>query len=86
MLKQGIKSTEWWGVVIVAVLAAAKTMGIVPQDATVDMMAQQGADLIPMLMTYLSSMAGNYGPLLVLAGLVYAYIKRRTALKAKAMK
>jgi len=85
-LKSGVKSTEWWGIVLVAALAVAKSYGIIPKDATVASLSQQSVEAMPALINGLVGLAQGYGPILAVAGLVYAYIKRRTALKGQASK
>ena len=83
MLKDGKKSTEWWTVVGVILLAGAKVLGIVPEDAT-DATVMEGAqDAVPYIVDRLMSLAGNNASLLIAAGIAWAYLKRRYGLKAR---
>ena len=86
MLKPGIKSTEWWGLVIVAAMAAAKMFGIIPEDATTESLAQQASESLPVLINGVIALVSQNSPILVVAGLVWAWMRRRTALKGKELK
>ena len=75
-MKTGFKSSEFTGVAAVALMAAAKIFGVTPEDAT--MVTQE---TIPLLI----DLVKDNSPILVAGGLVWAYLKRRSALKSKQM-
>lgn len=82
-LKPGKKSTEWWTVVGVILFAAAKAFNIIPQDATVETVTQQGSQAIPILVNGILDIAKQNGSILIAAGIAWAYLKRRYSLKAR---
>ena len=82
-LKSGKSSTEWWTVVGVIVLAAAKMLGIIPEDASVETVAEQGKEAIPYVFDRLMDLADSNGTILLAAGVAWAYLKRRYSLKAR---
>lgn len=86
ILKSGKTSTEWITLGVVILLAAAKMFGIVPEDATAESVSAQATEAIPALINGVTKIAAENGSLLVMAGLAWAYMKRRSSLKAKALK
>ena len=82
-LKPGKKSTEWWTVVGVIALAAAKALGIIPEDATEVTVMDGAQGAVPYLIDRLMSLAGNNSSILIAAGIAWAYLKRRYGLKAR---
>jgi len=83
MLKDGKKSTEWWTVVGVILLAGAKALGIIPEDATDTSVIEGTQEAVPYLVDRLMSLAGNNASILIAAGVAWAYLKRRYGLKAR---
>jgi len=82
-LKSGKTSTEWWTVMGVVALAAAKMLGIIPEDATVETVTQGGTEAIPYVADKLIAIADKNSALLIAAGIAWAYMKRRYGLKAR---
>ena len=85
-MKPGIKSSEFAGIAAVVLMGAAKLFGIVPQDATAETVGQQALDTIPLLINSLTMLARENSAILIPAGLAWAYLRRRTALKQQQMK
>ena len=82
-LKSGKSSTEWWTICAVVGLAAAKMFGLVPEDASVESVAKEGTEALPALINGVTELVKENGGLLVVSGLAWAYLKRRTGLKIK---
>ncbi|KXH69834.1 MAG: hypothetical protein AM326_01805 [Candidatus Thorarchaeota archaeon SMTZ-45] len=82
-LKSGKSSTEWWTIVGVIALAAAKMLGIIPEDSTVETVAEQGKEAIPYVFDRLMDIANGNASILIAAGIAWAYLKRRYSLKAR---
>ena len=76
-LKAGGKSTEFWALVGVGLLAVGKMVGVVPPET------QTPEEAIPALIDAVKHLAGENSQLLIMAGLAWAYIRRRSALKQK---
>jgi len=85
-LKSGKTSTEWITLAGVILFGAAKMFGIVPEDATTASVGAQATEALPALINGVMDLAKQNSSLLVMAGLAWAYLKRRTALKGKALK
>ena len=82
-LKSGKSSTEWWTVVGVIALAAAKMLGIVPEDASVETVATDGVEAMPYAFDKIMELIKGNSTLLIAAGIAWAYLKRRYGLKAR---
>ena len=85
-LKSGKTATEWITVGAVILFGAAKMFGIVPEDATPEMIGAQATEAVPILINGIINLAQQNSSLMIIAGLAWAYLRRRTILKAKALK
>jgi len=84
MLKIGRKSTEWWGVVSVGALVLLKATGVVDPDTTLEEIPEAlQTHALPYLTAKVTALADKHANLLIYAGVIWAYVKRRSALKAK---
>jgi hypothetical protein len=85
MLKSGKNSTEFWALIGLFVLVGLSVAGVLRperiQQATVNV--QETAGALPSLVNAVKDLAAQHGQILVYAGLAWAYIKRRSSLKAK---
>ena len=85
-LKSGKTTTEWITIAGVILFGAAKMFGIVPEDATPEMIGAQATEAVPILINGIINLAQQNSSLMIITGLAWAYLRRRTILKAKALK
>ena len=85
-LKSGKTTTEWITIAGVILFGAAKMFGIVPPDATPETIGAQATEALPILLNGIIDLAKQNSSLMIMAGIAWAYLKRRTILKARAMK
>jgi hypothetical protein len=82
-MKNGIRTTEFWlvaGVMLFALLVAFG--GLTPEKVQITTVKlRETTAALPELINALQTLAENLGPLLIAAGSVWAYLKRRTELK-----
>ena len=82
-LKSGKTATEWITVGAVILFGAAKMFGIVPLDATPETIGAQATEALPILLNGIIDLARQNSSLMVMAGLAWAYLRRRSDLKSK---
>ena len=85
-LKSGKTATEWLTIAGVILFGAAKMFGVVPPDATPETIGAQATEALPILLNGIIDLAKQNSSLMIMAGIAWAYLKRRTILKARAMK
>lgn len=85
-LTKGKSSTEWWTVIGAIALSFAQAFGIIPEGSTVVDITNQGEEALPLIVGSVVNLASQHSAALIAAGLAYAYLKRRSSLKAKTMK
>lgn len=84
-LKEGIKTTEFWLVLFVGLFAILSATGLLSSarlnKAAANM--QDTFNALPALADVLNKLFDTNGPLLIFAGSVWAYIKRRDSQKQR---
>jgi len=84
MLKLGRKSTEWWGVVSVGAFILLRSAGVIDPDTSMENIPEAlQTQAVPYLTAKLTALADKHADLLVYAGVIWAYLKRRSGLKGK---
>jgi hypothetical protein len=84
-MKSGFKSSEFLVIAVVigfGILLVFGKISVNDVDQTTQRISEM-SDSIPALIAAIKSLASEFGELLVFAGLGWAYLKRRTALKSK---
>jgi len=87
-MKSGFRSTEFWLVAaLVLVVAFIATGKITTQDIqSATGRISDTSSAIPAFIDAVKSIVNQMGDVLIAAGLVWAYLKRRSSLKAQEMK
>ncbi len=79
MLKSGIKSTEFYGLVALALMVGFGILN--PQELTTQI--NEGVSFWEIAVNSIKDLAQSKGELALYAAILWAYIKRRSGLKAK---
>ncbi|MCK5644559.1 MAG: hypothetical protein KAJ19_27425 [Gammaproteobacteria bacterium] len=79
MLKSGLKSTEFYGIVILALMVG---FGIIAPEAVTTPL-NEGATFWDTAVGSIKDIAQSKGELAIYAAILWAYIKRRSSLKDK---
>lgn len=84
-MKPGWKATEAWGLLGVFIFALLVSFGVLTPERVSNFTNQIGqtTETIPLLIESIKELIESLGPLATFAGLAWAYLKRRSGLKAK---
>ena len=87
-MKPGLKSSEFLLIAAVVIFAALVAFGRIDSTDIEQAAARiQGtAETVPVLIEAVKSLADRFGGLAITAGLAWAYLRRRTALKQQEIK